>query len=534
MARLFCRLKLRLLRNGLRQSRGRAVALLFVALVAAGLAGAGLLALASLRGERLLAGDVGVVLFTGLALGWTVLPVLAFGVDETLDPARLALLPLTRRELMTGLVAASAVGIPAAATAVALTGSVVGLTGGPLSVLVGVVAAGLELMLCLALSRAVTSALSRVLRSRRGRDASILVGAGVAVSLQLLNVLSQRLVGSADRQVLHAVATPLRWTPPGLAASATVAARDGQYGVALADLVAVTITVLLLLTWWQRTLGRALVTADASTTARPSSRERLLTGRWGGLLSSRVGAVATKELRYAWREPRRKAGWAGALLLGAILPLAAALSGQGLHRGAVFVIGTVALFAGLQSFNQFGLDGGAVWLHVTTVTEPTDLLADLAGKNLAVAVIAVPAMVVVGSALAALTGGWALLPAALAVGADVLGVALGVGNVVSVRAPYAVPERTTAFAATNPGQGCLVGLSAMVGMLAVLGLALPPLILWIGARLVVPSSAAGVLLLLGAGGYGAAVCWGGRRLAAGTLSGRLPEILAAVSPRRAA
>jgi len=38
-----------------------------------------------------------------LVLGWALLPLLAFGTDETLDPARLQLLPLAKRPLMTGL-----------------------------------------------------------------------------------------------------------------------------------------------------------------------------------------------------------------------------------------------------------------------------------------------------------------------------------------------------------------------------------------------------------------------------------------------
>ncbi len=110
MARLFAALKLRLLRNGVRRAPGRILALVLALVLGALVGGGGLVALASLRGQGHQATSVGIVVFTMLALGWTVMPPLLFGADETLDPARLALLPLTRRQLMTGLLAASAVG----------------------------------------------------------------------------------------------------------------------------------------------------------------------------------------------------------------------------------------------------------------------------------------------------------------------------------------------------------------------------------------------------------------------------------------
>lgn len=59
--------------------------------------------------------------------------------------------------------------------------------------------------------------------------------------------------------------------------------------------------------------------------------------------------------------------------------------------------------------------------RLTTVTHPTDLLVDLAGKNLAIASMAVPPMVGVGTVFAALTGGWGLLALALGMGLTVLG-----------------------------------------------------------------------------------------------------------------
>ena len=48
------------------------------------------------------------VIFTMFAFGWLIVPLIAFGLDGTLDPATLALFPLRLRPLAVGLLAASA------------------------------------------------------------------------------------------------------------------------------------------------------------------------------------------------------------------------------------------------------------------------------------------------------------------------------------------------------------------------------------------------------------------------------------------
>ncbi len=79
----------------------------FGILVAVPLAVAGFLGLL-LAGRSAEHGEaVVVVTFSAVFAGWLLLPVLMFASDETLDPARLALLPLRRRRLLAGLFAAS-------------------------------------------------------------------------------------------------------------------------------------------------------------------------------------------------------------------------------------------------------------------------------------------------------------------------------------------------------------------------------------------------------------------------------------------
>ena len=57
-----------------------------------------------------LTADVTVLAFSVLTLGWLLMSLLVFGIDETVDPAKFALLPVRARELLPGLLVAGLVG----------------------------------------------------------------------------------------------------------------------------------------------------------------------------------------------------------------------------------------------------------------------------------------------------------------------------------------------------------------------------------------------------------------------------------------
>ncbi|KOG49921.1 transporter, partial [Streptomyces varsoviensis] len=119
---VFVRLKLSLLRNGLRQSSGRTavyvvslvLTLLFAALVVLGLV--------ALRGNDHAAALV-VLLVTLVALGWAAMPLFFPSGDETLDPTRLAMLPLRPRPLIVALLVTSMIGIGPVFTLAVAVGS---------------------------------------------------------------------------------------------------------------------------------------------------------------------------------------------------------------------------------------------------------------------------------------------------------------------------------------------------------------------------------------------------------------------------
>nr|WP_246497051.1 hypothetical protein [Sphaerisporangium rubeum] len=474
--------------------------------------------LAALSMLRLAPADVaagaGVLVFTLLTLTWVLAPLMAFGVDDTLDPSRLALFPLTARQMAAGMFTAAVVGPWPVATLLLLTGAVIGVSRGPGGLLVGVVAALLQFALCVVASRAVTTALSRLLRTRRGRDL-LAVGVLVLVLLpQIPNLLIGRGVGDAPSVILERLAGTLRWTPPGMAAHAMA---DGGLA-ALADLAAVALVVAALGAVWIATLRRIMVTADASTQVGSVRRSRLDALLPAGM----IGAVAAKELKYLRREPRGRLGWMAALTVPVIL-MFSLTSGPTPLTGvtaALFPAATAALMIGLQVANTFGLDGRALWMNALVHSSEHDLRTDLAGRHLAVSLAAVPVLLVMSVAGALIAGDIVWAVPALLGSAGLLAVALGVGSVISVTLPYTYPERLNAFTSAAPGQGGVAFAGSFGALLATGVVALPialPMFLgvaWVTV-LAVP--------------YGLLVAAGGRRVAAMIGFPRLPELMAAVS-----
>ncbi len=533
MARVFVRLKLRLLANSLRGSPARVVGMVLGVLLALPLTAVGTFLLATLpRSHPRIALPLTVLVFLGLAFGWVWFPLTLFAADATLDPTRLALLPLRPRQLMTGLFAASCVGVAPLATMLVLAGAVVGFApAGPGVLLVALAAAG-ELALCVTASRALTTALSRWLRSRKARDLAVLV---VSVSTLALNLAFQAL----SRSLQHArpgslrgvggVALLLGWSPPGLAAHAMASARVGRLGVALAELAGVAAAVLALVWVWWTSLERVLTTVEPGS---PPAR-KAIAGLWPRLLGflprDARTAVAVKDLRYLVRHPRLRVQALTVALFGVALVVFTDVT-PALHRpeGVFGALGILWLF-GQNTMNQFGLDGAAYWTNVAAGTDPR---TDVEGKNLATALVALALLGALAVALAALTGGWAYVPVAVCAGVALLGSVLAVGDYVSARFPFPVPDApTNLWAGQSAGHGCLVGLAQLVAIAVEWALLAPvAAVVVVGIVWWKPALAVACPLALA---YGALVWWLGVGLASEALRGRQPELLAALSPRRA-
>jgi ABC-2 type transport system permease protein len=531
VARDFVRLKLRLIRNGLRSIQ-------YAILFAIGASGAAMLALfgfvllATLRGDPI-ASNLTLVLFAFITMMWTVVPLLGFGTDETLDPQRLALLPLARGRLVRGLLAAALIGIAPVATAAALAGAVFGLAHNGTEVALIVAAIAGTILLCVVASRTLIALLAPLLRSRRGRDLllmSIVLAAFVPQSFRLFG----RRSGEELRETIDQIASRVRFTPFGWGGYAAAAAGEGDVVGSIAALLALALLIGVLLWAWSIAIPRAMTSADLATETRPpDARSRRRAALFPRALPfwprTHAGAVAMKELKYYVRDPRRRGPLFAAMIVPALF-LFETLRDAPARPAVSTLLALVALLpASGLTLNQFGLDGAALW---STVAAGNDPEADLTGKNLATAVIVIPLVMLPALTTAAISGGWHYLPITLGLVPGMLGVILAVGNLVSVWAPYALPDRHNPLA-SNPGQGCVGGLAALTAIVVDALVLAPVGVLTAVALTVLPLPAATVLCVTVTGVFGAVAWLAGRRVAARRLAGRMPELLDAVSPRHA-
>ncbi|WP_329367092.1 transporter [Streptomyces sp. NBC_01483] len=519
------RLKLSLLRNGLRQSAGRRAAYITSVVVVLLFAALQLLGLIALRGNAH-AVSVTVLLIAVLALGWAVMPLFFPSGDETLDPTRLVMLPLRPRPLVRALLVASLVGIGPLFTLCLLIGSVISVAHGTAAYVTGVVAVPVALLVCVALARAVAAANIRLLSSRKGRDLAVLSGLVVAIGAQVVNFGAQQLGSAGGLSRLDPAADVLRWVPPGSAIGAVDSMSKGSYGAGVVQLVLSVAALVGLLALWSRHLTLLMTSPDGSTlqAGETGARERVPTGGLRRLLpSGRTGTVMERSLRYVWRDPKTKAAWVTSLAIGLIVPVFNALQGTGSIYFACFAAGML----GIQMYNQFGQDTSAFWMVAMTIASPRDAYVELRGRALALLVITLPYATLVTVLTTAMLGDWPKLPEVLGLSFALLGAMLATGAWSSARFPYSIPQE--GYKNVAPGQAGLAWIAIFGGMVSAALLTAPVIALTIWLNVTADGDRWSWLLLPLGAGYGALLTVFGLRMAAPRTARRLPEILAAVS-----
>ncbi|MFJ6849219.1 transporter [Streptomyces sp. NPDC091271] len=523
---VFVRLKLTLLRNGLRQSSGRRAAYVASLVVTLLFAAAQVIGLIALRGHAQ-AGTLVVLLTAVVAVGWAVMPLFFPSGDETLDPSRLVMLPLRPRPLIGALLVASLIGIGPLFTLALAFGSVIAVAHGAAAVVFGVVAVPLTLLVCVALARSVATANIRLLTSRKGRDLAVLSGLVIAVGIQFVNFGAQRLGRAGGLSSLEPVAEVVRWLPPASALGAVGSASEGSYGAALGQLLVSVLALGGLMWLWQRSLVKLMTSPDGSTlaaaepSARRSGTER--SGLFSLLPEGRTGTVMERSLRYVVRDPKTKASWVTALAIGLIVPVLNAVQGSGSVYFACFAAGML----GMQMYNQFGQDTSAFWMVALSVSSTRDAYLELRARALALLLITLPYTVLVTVVTAAVLGDWTALPGVMGLSFALLGAMLATGALASALFPYSIPQ-DGAFKNVVPGQAGLAWISIFGGMVAAAVLSGPVIGLTIWLHVADRQDQLWLLLPVGAV-YGALIGWLGVRLAAPRTADRLPEILAAVS-----
>jgi len=510
------RLKLALLRNGLRRSVWRLVGLLLGAAYVAFLlvtAVAGLLLLGS-RDDPELARTVLVLGGTVLVAGWWLLPLVAFGVDSTLDPDRFRLLPVPRRPLLTGLALAGLVGLPGAGTALLAAATPLVWWRSPVAAVAALAGAALGVALCVVGSRAVTTLLAPLVTGRRFREAAaVLLLVPLILSGPILLGVSAGLAAVAD--ALPDVAGVVAWTPLGApwAVGADVAA--GSWGAALGRLAVAGASLAVAVAVWDRALSAALVRPEGGARAARSAG----LGFFGRLPATPTGAVAARCLTYWFRDAR----YAAAVAVVPVLVLLLWFLGRG--SDSLLVAGPLVAFVmGWSLSADVSYDHTAFWTHVAA---PVDGRVDRTGRAVAGLVVGSAAVLVVTVISLAVTGRWDAAVPVLGAAAGVLLIALGTSSVYSAQVVYPVPKPGESPFTTPQGSSFALMVSQCVGMVALAVLCLPAVVPAVVAVATGPPLATVLAAVVGPA-LGVAVLVAGIRIGARVYDRRAPELLATI------
>jgi ABC-2 type transport system permease protein len=247
--------------------------------------------------------------------------------------------------------------------------------------------------------------------------------------------------------------------------------------------------------------------------------------------------MVARDLRYWWRDAKRRANLVTVAVIGVLAPLIVAGGGvrlmfqpDGAGPGAASASTPLAVhltmvfvgaFAASVLANQFGVDGTAYAAHVIAGGPGR---RELLSRAVAHALLMAPLLLLVGAVMGVMVGEPGAAFAAWGLAAAGYGTGVAINQYLAVLAPYPLPEGSNPFA-TASGTGLAKSLLALVAIVIAYAVTAPVLVLaaWLGP--VWPWLA----LPVGAG-YGVAAVALATYLAGDVLDHRSPELLAAINP----
>lgn len=529
MVALVVRLKLTLLKNSLRRSVWRTVGLIIGGVYALGLVGLAIFGIVALRlwAPADITADVLVLGFALLTGGWLFFSLLVFGVDETVDPGKFALLPVRAKELQPGLLIAGLIGTPGIATALIALAMIIGYTHDVAGTIAAVVIMPLGVASCFLFARTATTVFARVLSSRRFRDFAFILlavfGAGGAVVGNLSGGLA---AASLDqlRLALGDAAQVAGWLPVGWLWSVPAEVGRGAVGLAVIKFVlGVAMIIGLWLVWRHFLAARLVEPTEPGGEARKVKQGRLVERLYP---ATPAGGVAFRTLIDWRRDPRYVAGIAGFLILPLAL-IATQIANPHGSSGPMIAFAPVllGLFVSVSLAQDLCYDGSAVWLHASSGLSGAD---DRIGRVYSALTLLGPLLVIVTVVSLTISGQWHLVGQVLALMIGLTLIGFGVGSYVGTLWQWpAPPPGASPFQRGNTG-GLPALLSVLVATSLSAGLSLPLIALvigsfWIGWLTII----ALVVAVVG----GIVVLRYGIKLGGRTLDRRWPEVLRAVSER---
>lgn len=406
-------------------------------------------------------------------LVWATLPVIIFPLDENLDPQQMASLPVSPSQMVAGLTAASLVAPSVAVLVIVGVANARILGDGWWMILPASV---IMVLLFIVGSQLLSSAVSAILRNRRGRDlATFLIfamaGSAFFVYRSVDGLVSDR--GFVGAALSHPILDKAWFLPPVAAQRSIIEASMGNPILAIGFLLSSVVGLLILVRAW-RGLTQWMITTprEGSRPAGRSRRNGMASGPWGTILT-----LARKELRFYVRDPRQRLVWTGTVIFvglgvaGAVMGTTGFFDVRGQEWGPL-VAPVLVLFVGLPiALNLFGWERNAASYLFVLPVKPRSLLL---GKNLAVAIALLIETGILTMILGAFTGQWRWVWLVPPLTLSAIGCQLAVGNMISVITPLRLPREGTDVFAQSTEQGCLAIASQTMSFFAIGLLLVPP------------------------------------------------------------
>ena len=423
----------------------------------------------------------GVVTIGGalLVVGWSVAPLIAGGVDTTIEAEQLAPFPMTTRQVMRALTLVGLCGIPGIATTLGAASALAAWGRWPIALLAALVCLPLGVLTCVLASRTVASFSGRG-RGRIGNAIALIAFAALVLAGPILTGLLGLLgEASAIADRIGLVVAGTSWTPVGAVWAVPGDLAAGAYAEGLVKLLIALATLAVLWLLWRRN-----VVAASVAPRRRSAGGRA--GRLGWIGLAPTGAAAAswaRSLSYWLGDPR----YSRNLVIVAVLPVLFAFA-LGWHVQTplfAFAVVVPALLLGLVPYTDVSYDGSAFATVLATSIRGRD---DRAGRLLGALSASAPLVVVVAVATVALSGRWDLLPAVLGCALGALLAGLGICAVTSAYIVTPVPASGDNVFKRVPGQSAwvgfaLMGFTALAAVLTAPAIALAAVAVFVGGAL---------------------------------------------------
>lgn len=451
-----------------------------------------------------------------VTLGWFLIPLLATGIEPTIDPLKLSPFPLSVTRLMVAMTLVGATWIPGIATLIVSIATALTWRATPAAAWTAVGCGVVATLICIIGSRMTASLTANLVSGRRRRDRVV---AGFVGLLALLGPVALAVaLGLRSDAPFPATAEVLGFTPFGAIWSVPGQLAAGHPAAALGSLAIALATLALMVVIWRASLLATFRYRGGGAGRRQVAAGRL--GLFGAVPTTPVGAIGARSLIYWARDAR----FARQLVLVPVMPALLILLGALLHVGwtAYLAPPIVAGLLPLTLFAVISYDGTAFALHLSTGVRGID---DRIGRAAGILAFALPALVIVSVVSLGVVGGWRDLPAIIGISLGVLLSGLATVSVSSASIVVPVPRsgRNPFTAQAGSGMTSLAASYAVTGI--TIALAVPELALGIAA-LVIHSALLGWLALAVGAVWGAASLVIGVRVGGRILDRTGPALLA--------